>query len=89
MHGGPCQGSVAFWALSVFGLMSVTGLEEMTPSQPSVRFRLEMLPFPSGRGAGDEGSHSRLLASARIGRSSDYLIIGQEEKSTAFFRFIR
>mgnify|MGYP007058201338 FL=1 len=42
--------------------MSATGLEEMTPSQPSVRPSLEMLSFPSGRGGG-EGSHSRLLAS--------------------------
>ena len=51
----------------------VTGLEEMTPSQPSVGFRLEMLPpSNSGRGARGEGSHSRLLASVRIGRSSDY-----------------
>ena len=47
------------------------GVEEMAPSQPSVRFRLEMLPLPSGRGGG-EGSHSRLSASVRIGRSSDY-----------------
>ena len=35
------------------------------------------------RGAGGEGSHSRLSASVRM---EEALIIGQEEKSTVFFR---
>ena len=42
-----------------------------------------MLPPPSGRGAGGEGSHSRLLASVRIVRSSDYRSRG---KVNCFFQ---
>ena len=58
----------------------VTGLEEITPSQPSVRLRLEMLPSPSGIG----GVRAVMVAFWLQSASEEALIIGQEEKSTVF-----
>ena len=59
--------------------MSVTGLEEMTPSQPSVGF----CPLPLGEGL---GVRAVTVAFRLQSASEEALIIGQEAKPIAFFR---